>query len=198
MKLRFASRFGAAIRVLPRVFLPRRRLTIGGMQRCDPVHAARAASRTNAAFGKRSLPATALCASEDRVFCNEPCMTTLVSTRHENFLRSGNSALSSAAPMPSGLPRIPRVVGNAELRAQQQRIQELLAELPMAEPELPVDVATERQSVDEHRPHTSNWMLYAVASDKRHVVLERLEIQVELQQRGRLQCRETATRKDAK
>ncbi len=60
----------------------------------------------------------------------------------------------------------------------------------MAQPELPIDVAAEGQSVDEDRPHTIELNVVRGRVRKRHVTLERREVQVELQQRCCLQCAE--------
>ena len=84
--------------------------------------------------------------------CSLACRTTwlmhvpreLAAQRQQALDLEHADALETAA--------IPRVVRHPGQRPQQQRVQELLAELPVAEPVLALAVAPQRQHVDEDRP----------------------------------------------
>ena len=85
---------------------------------------------------------------------------------------------------------IRRVVRHAEPRREQQRAQELVAELAVAVPVGARDVALDRQHVDEDRLGAAELDVVGGGVGEAEAVLQQREVQVELQQGGRAQRRE--------
>ena len=77
------------------------------------------------------------------------CRTTLVSTPRRSRSRSESRFRICSGEIPSSSPRSKRAVGDVAEAAQHQRIEELHAELPVAEPRLALPQALERPDVDE-------------------------------------------------
>jgi hypothetical protein len=84
----------------------------------------------------------------------------------------------------------PRLEGNVLHRLQQQRIQVEHAELPVAHPRLALAEPLEGAHVHERRARALELDVVGRRVLQHHVVLERREQEVELQQRGVLQHRE--------
>ena len=87
-------------------------------------------------------------------------------------------------------PAIRRVVRHAEPRREQQRAQELVAELAVAVPVGAGDVAFDRQHVDEDRLGAAELDVVGGGVGEAEAVLQQREVQVQLQQGGRPQRRE--------
>ena len=80
---------------------------------------------------------------------------------------------------------IPRVITGTGFRRQQKGIQELFAELPVAEPDLAYLVGNQRQVVDEERSWSEELNVVRGCIGQRESVIERLCMEIERQQRGR-------------
>jgi hypothetical protein len=78
-------------------------------------------------------------------------------------------------------------VRDAQQGTKQQRIQELFGELAMTDPEITLMVAAERQQIDEDRTRAVELDVIGARIREVHTVLQRIELQIEVQQRGGLE-----------
>ena len=92
-------------------------------------------------------------------------------------------------PDPFEAAAVPGIVRHAGERPEQQRVQELLAELPVPEPVLALPVAPQRQDVDEDRARTLELDIVGAGIGQRDVVVEQLQMQVQVQERRGLEGR---------
>ena len=85
---------------------------------------------------------------------------------------------------------IPPVEGNAAPRRQQQRVEKLLAKLPMASPRLAVAITPQRGDVDEDGPHPG-LELHVVSGRvrERRVLIQQRQVQIQMEERCGLERR---------
>ncbi len=112
----------------------------------------------------------------------EHALAEAVPERHQGAHLARRDAVDRAAQ--------PGLEGDALRRLQQQRIEVEHAELAVADPGLALADALERADVDEDRPGALELHVVRRRVLEDEVVVERVEQQVELQQRGVLQHRE--------
>ena len=112
---------------------------------------------------------------------------TWLNTFNEIFRDTGSSAIELRGGNAFKRPAKPRVVRHAQQGAEQQRIQELLGELAMADPVVTVVIAAERQEIDEDRARTVELDVVGARVRELDAVGQRVELQVEVQQRGSLE-----------
>ena len=72
---------------------------------------------------------------------------------------------------------------NAEIRSQEERIEELFAELPMAGPEFSIAIPSDRKVIDENRVRPSE--LYVVGRRIAQIEALALELQVQVEMEER-------------
>ena len=112
----------------------------------------------------------------------EDALAEAVAERHQVAHLRRRDAVDRAAQ--------PRLERNALRRLQEQRIQVEHAELAIADPRLALAQALERADVDEHRPGALELDVVGRRVLEDEIVVERVQQQVELQERGVLQHRE--------
>ena len=84
----------------------------------------------------------------------------------------------------------PIVKRNARTGVQDQRVEELLAELPVADPRLILLVGAERAVVDENRPRPLKLNVVSAGIDQLEVPLQGAKLDLQVQKRRFLQRRE--------
>ena len=85
---------------------------------------------------------------------------------------------------------IPGIVRYPEQRPQQERIEELLAELLVAHPELVFPIAPKGQAIDEDRLGPQELDVVGARVRQRDALLQAAHLDVEVQERGTLERRE--------
>ena len=69
---------------------------------------------------------------------------------------------------------------NSKYRPKDERIEELHAELPVADPDVAVGVGQQRSVIDEHRPAADELNIVRRCVRQSEAVLQQLELQIEM------------------